>query len=85
MYNKFFFLLNDILPVLEKTYVLSGVFSKTLQVFYIVIRDLNIFSEKKTNLGLFYLKQNLNLHIFCQGSDLYSTRLLLRNLKLSLL
>jgi hypothetical protein len=58
-------MINDILFFLEPIYIHAGIFSKNMNIFYISISDLNIFSEKKTNLGLFYLKQTLNLHLFC--------------------
>lgn len=62
VYNKLFFLLNDLLPVIDKSYIQMG-FS-ILNFFYLVIKDLNVFSEKKTNLGLFYLKNSLDINCF---------------------
>ena len=50
-----------------------------------MLSDMNLFSEKKTNLGLFFLLTPLNLHIFCQGCDTVSLPLLLLNLKLRLI
>jgi len=61
-----------------------GIFNKILKIFYIIVTDMNLFGEKKTNLGLFYLNKSLNLHIFCSGIDSFSGDLLLKNLKLQL-
>lgn len=83
LYNFFFYFLNDIYYIVEKNYKLKGIFSKKLNIFYIIIKDLHIFSEKKTNLGLFFLKQPLNLHIFCTGCDELDINLFLQNLKLN--
>ena len=44
--------------------------------------DLTIFSEKKTNLGLFYLKQPLNLHLYLKGCDTSNLIYVLNNLKM---
>jgi hypothetical protein len=49
---------------------------------YIVLKDLTLFSEKKTNMGLFNLENFLNLHLYFSGGDINSSKILLRNLKL---
>jgi len=82
IYNKLFFIINDLVPLVESNYRYYGLFSKHLKIFYLVIGDMNIFSEKKTNLGLFALEQNINFHLFCKGIDLVSCQLLLCNLKI---
>lgn len=84
IYEHIFFLINDILPRVDKPYLNYGIFSRTPSIFYIVIKDLNVFCEKKTNLGLFFLESTLNFQLFCKGIDLYGTKLLLRNLKINL-
>lgn len=50
--------------------------------FYIILKDVTIFGEKKTNLGLFSLKNGLTIKLHCIGVDFYSTRILLKNLKI---
>lgn len=69
----------------ERMYLKCGWHSKKLQIFYLLLGDLNLFSEKKTNLGLFYLLTPLNLQIFSQGCDPVSLPLLLKNLKIDLI
>ena len=83
IYEQIFYLVNDLLPRIDRSYLNFGIFSKDSKIFYLVIKDLNVFSEKKTNLGLFFLENNLNFHIFCCGVDLHGTTLLLRNLKIN--
>lgn len=78
-----FVLINDLLPKVDKSYLTSGLFSKEAKIYYLVIRDMNVFSEKKTNLGLFFLENNLNFHIFCKSLDLPGASCLLRSLKLN--
>ena len=83
-YTIFFFPCYDLLRRADKRFIRMGIFNKLLKIFYIHIADLNIFAEKKTNLGLFYLEQPLNLHIFFAGVDSFSVALLLKNAKLRL-
>jgi len=82
IYNIIRFILNDIIPVTDKGYLASGIFSDKLNIFYIIFKDLSVFSEKKTNLGLFSLKSNLNFRLYCTGLDISSTKLCLRNMKM---
>lgn len=83
LYEHVFFLINDLLPYIDSSFLKFGVYSKEFNIFYFIIKDLNVFCEKKTNLGLFFLESSLNYQIFCNGVDLYGTTLLLRNLKLN--
>lgn len=69
VYNILFLVLNDILSVTDRGYLSSGLFSKNNNIYYLVFKDVNIFSEKKTNLGLFSLKRNLNFRIYCTGCE----------------
>ncbi len=59
-YSIIFFLLNDILPYLPKAFIKSFFFNYLkFYLFSMYIMDVNIFSEKKTNLGLFSLEDPL--------------------------
>jgi hypothetical protein len=82
MYHKIFFLLNDLIPFVEKINIKMGLFSSSLNIFYLLIKDYNIFGEKKTNLGLFFLKSFLNIKFFCNGVDIISTKIFLKNIKI---
>lgn len=76
--------MNDLIFKMERSYISFGILSSEPKIFYIIIKDLNIFSEKKTNLGLFSLKNNLDLKLFCTGYDLIASKILLRNMKLNM-
>jgi len=84
IYYSLFFIINDIFSYIDYNHISSGIFSKSFNIFYIVLKDLNIFSEKKTNLGLFNLKSNLNFNIFINGYSTKDSYILLRTLKLNL-
>jgi len=84
IFNKLFFIINDLLYRLDNNFINFGIFSIKLNIFYLSITDLNIFSEKKTNLGLFNLKQNLDFKFFCTGFDIQNSKVLFRNLKIYL-
>jgi len=68
--------------MVNKSYLRSGVFSKRRNILYLVLKDLTVFTEKKTNLGLFNLKRFLNLHLYFKGGDISSSNLILKNFKI---
>lgn len=72
-----FFILNDIFPKIDLSFLKYGFFSRSPFIFYIIFKDLNIFSEKKTNLGLFFLTNNLNFHFYIEGKNFIIKELLL--------
>lgn len=69
--------------MIDKIYFKYGIFSNKLNILYIVLKDLTIFSEKKTNMGLFNLEDSLNLHLYFSGGDISSSKLLLKNYKIN--
>ena len=83
VYSILNFYFNDFLSILDKVYFKYGVYSMKLNILYIVLKDLTIFSEKKTNMGLFNLEDSLNLHIYFSGGDINSSKLILRNMKIN--
>lgn len=83
IYFILFYYLNDFLSLIDKIYFKFGIFSKKLNILYIVLKDLTIFSEKKTNMGLFNLENSLNLHLYFSGGNINSSKLLLKNFKLN--
>lgn len=74
------FFSNDIIPALDFFYLFDHNFNKNLTFCY-TLEDLNIFVEKKTSLGLFYLKHPLNFKFYFSGVDTSSCKLLLCVLK----
>jgi hypothetical protein len=67
---------------LDKNYIFTGIFSYKLNILYLIIKNLHIFSDKKTNLGLFNLYNPLSLHIFFKGGNINSSKIILKNLKI---
>jgi len=82
IYSTLFFLINDVFSLLGRSYLKKGVFSFSQNVLYMILKDLTIFSDKKTNLGLFHLKNDLSLRLFISGGDVNSSMVLLKNLKI---
>jgi hypothetical protein len=81
IYFFLYFFFNNIGKNLDKSFIQKGFFSKNLNIFYYIIKDMNIFSELKTNLGLFNLKKPLNIHLYFSGVDFNSSNIFLNNLK----
>lgn len=50
----------------------------------LILWDTHVFSERKTNLGLYNLKHPLNYRFFLSNGDLLSSKLLLDTLKIKL-
>lgn len=76
--------MNEIVPTLSKGLLSSFLFSSNLKIYSLIIKDMSIFNEKKTNIGLFHLKHNLNIKIFFTGIDIKSAKFLLNSLKIFL-
>jgi hypothetical protein len=82
VFYRLYYLCNDLFPVLERTNIIV----KThIKVCHVIIKDVNIFAEKKTNLGLFAIKQYFNIKLFFIGIDSSLVNILLKNLKISLI
>ena len=82
IYTLLFFFSNNILINIDKSLIKKGFLSKKLNIFYFIIQDINIFSEIKTNLGLFNLKKFLNINIFFVGLDYQGSKIYLNNIKI---
>lgn len=77
LYRNFFFILNDIIYCMDTNYFSYSFYKENFYVYFMSIKDMNIFSEKKTNLGLFNLKDFLNIKVFIAARDIKSAKLLL--------
>lgn len=64
LYFPLSFFLNDVLSIIDNDYFYFNLKKINNIICSITIKDMNIFSEKKTNLGLFNLKDNLKLRFF---------------------
>jgi hypothetical protein len=77
LYFSIFFVTNEVFPFLGKTLLAV----KNLK-FYaqFSVLDMNIFVEKKTNVGFFNLKEPLNFRFYYSGINNDSTNFILLNL-----
>lgn len=57
----------------------------SFNVFHLILKDFNVFGEKKTNLGLFFLQSYLNVKFYCTGVDIFCVSHFLKNLKITLI
>jgi hypothetical protein len=69
IFNALFFFSNDVMPFLSEQFLAISSHFLTYFIFVFVIRDLNLFVEKKTSLGLFDLTEHLNLRIFINSKN----------------
>jgi hypothetical protein len=71
-----FFFFNNIFINIEKNFLKFGFINKNI--FYFIIKDINIYSGLKTNLGLFNIKSQLNINLYLIGGDLYLSKNLVK-------
>lgn len=84
IYKLLYLLINNIYINIDTLYIKKGIYSKKDNIFFYMFKDLSKFSEFKTNFGLIYLKQPLNLLIYLKGcnKNYLNNFLLLKNIKL---
>ena len=84
IYSFLYFLSNDILFNLKSNYVFinKDYFYKNYDYLFINILDVTLFSELKSNIGLFDLKIPLNIKIFFSNSNVKRDLVLMKQLKL---
>lgn len=76
-----YYLYNNILINIEKNLLSKNIKGKNINIFFIIIKDLNIYSELKTNLGLFNIKRNFNINLYFIGSNINYNSIFLKNMK----
>ena len=76
-----YYLFNNIVVNVEKNLLYLGLKGKKINIFSLVIKDKNIYSELKTNLGLFNINNFFRINLFFMGSKSKYNLLLLNNLK----
>jgi len=81
IYYNLYYIGNDLLAFLDKSAKYIKLFSLANHIYNLHIKDSNIFGEKKTNLGLFSLKQQFNIKFWCIGLDLSANCILFKNMK----
>jgi hypothetical protein len=63
------FFLAELNPLLVPEYVEFVTYTHNSGIFIIRIHDLTLFTDKKTNLGLFNLRHSLNMKFFIAGGE----------------
>lgn len=67
IYLILYYLKNNIILNIDNTLIKKGFISNKL--YFTKLKDIKIFSEIKTNLGLFYLKNSININIYLLGCE----------------
>lgn len=85
VYNNLFLFFNEYVSNIDRNSITSGYYSKNVAIYYILVKDLNSFSERKTNLGLFNLSSSLSVYIHLHDNNSYASSCILPpNMKLTL-
>lgn len=84
VYFPIFFFVNDLLMFTSKSnFKVLHQFTLNKNIFIIPFFDMNLFLEKKTNLGLYNLKNYINFKFFIKGGDFLTSTFLMDSLKLN--
>lgn len=81
VYNNLYYLFSQYIANMDQNYLSLGYYTKIAMIYYIIIKDLNFFSERKTNIGLFHLRTKLIVSIYITGHSYLINNMLPRNLK----
>ena len=81
MHLLLFIMFNNIIINVEKNLIKYSTLDKKINIFFLLIKDLNIYSELKTNMALFNIKKPLNIKIYFNGCNYKASLSLLNNLK----
>lgn len=79
--NILHLLYNNIIFNLDKSLLYFGFKDGKINIFSILIKDQNIYSELKTNLGLFHIKEPFRVNLYFLGNLKRHNLLLIKNLK----
>lgn len=81
IFSLLYYLFNNIIVNIEKNLIYLSLKGKKINIFSLVIKDHNIYSELKTNLGLFNIKKNFRINLYFIGTNFSNNKLLMRNIK----
>lgn len=84
VFNALLFMSNDVFAFLDLSYISAKMSRKADNTFIIsyILKDMNLFVEKKTNVGLFNLRDPLNMKLFIFSSSDLSPKILLQSFKI---
>lgn len=80
IYLLLYYIFNNVFFNVEKNLLNLGFVNKFLNIFFFVNKDINIYSDLKTNLGLFNIKAPLNINLYLLGVDNISKVIYIKNL-----
>jgi hypothetical protein len=70
IYLLLYYFKNNIIISIDKILIKKGyIYNNNNTIYYIKINDMKIFSEIKTNLGLFHINTSININIYLLGCD----------------
>jgi hypothetical protein len=79
--NILFFFFNNIFNNVESNLLKIGILSSKFNIYYFILKDYNVYSELKTNLGLFNIRSQLNMNLYFTGVDIKSSELFVKILR----
>lgn len=82
LFSSIYFLINEVYPCLASSSLKKSFISGYCFLFLVLVLDVNIFLEKKTNPGLFDLKDFLGYKFYVRSDTLEEARFLLSLLKI---
>lgn len=82
IYNNIYLLFSEYLSFIDKSFINLGFLINLAKIYSIIIKDLNFFSEKKTNIGLFNLYTPLFVSLYLNSNFALTNKMLLINMKL---
>jgi len=82
VYENTHLVFDEYLINIDRNAIVSGFYTKSAKIYYIILKDLNSFPERKTNIGLFNLSTNLLITLYLSNSSAVINKLLPKNAKL---
>lgn len=83
IYSNLYTLFNEYICSMDYSHIVFNSYKKMQNISYTLITDLNYFSEKKTNLGLFNLEGDLLLRIYFSQENSIINKIFLGVIKYS--
>lgn len=83
--NTLFFFANDVFSLLDRSYLTMSMRQMHFNNFILIycLKDMNLFVEKKTNVGLFYLRDPLNMQLFLTTPPNINVNILMQCFKIN--
>lgn len=82
LYNNLYKFVNEYIYFIDKNYLIYQYMTKNCSIYKIIVKDLNFFSDRKTNIGLFNLHENLIIDIYIDNNYILMNKLCMQNTKI---